>query len=269
MNLDLSETFTTIKDRAFFYIAGPDSGRFLNGQITQDIKKASDSQAVLTCVTNAKGKLQGIGFIRAYQDGYLMDCPISLRQTLFLRLDMYLIADDAELTDISDDITMHHSFSSDQTADGWACNRYGTPGRDLLSLPEKPQASAQDLEIVRISNRVPAWGAELNEGLLPPEARLEQAAISYSKGCYTGQEVISRIKSSGKVNQSLTAFELSSEVPLPASIPPPDNPEAKPAGTITSLCKHEEKWIGLGFLHRKHSKQKQFLIQSTEVNVLP
>ncbi len=269
MSHTLHHTFVPLTDRAFFKLIGPDSARFLNGQITQDITLATHEQAVLTCVTNAKGKLQGVAFVRAFQDGYLIDCPLSLREDLFQRLDMYLIADDAELTDITGEMCMFHQFDTSDTTEGWASQRYGILGKDSLTRPAGEQATAQDLETMRILHRVPVWGAELNVDLLPPEARLEQAAISYSKGCYTGQEVISRIKSSGKVNQYLTAFELSSEITVPAHIPHPENPDGKPAGRVTSICFHEEKWIGLGFIHRKYSEQTHFSIATTEVNVLP
>jgi folate-binding protein YgfZ len=59
---------------------------------------------------------------------------------------------------------------------------------------------------------VPQWGTELLEGMLPPEAGLEREAISYQKGCYIGQEVISRIKTAGKVPRRLLALELDDAV---------------------------------------------------------
>ncbi len=61
-------------------------------------------------------------------------------------------------------------------------------------------------EFERIGRGIPKWGAEITEGMLPPEAGLDATDISYSKGCYIGQEVISRIKSAGKVNRRLVKF---------------------------------------------------------------
>ena len=84
-------------------------------------------------------------------------------------------------------------------------------------------------ETLRIEAGVPRWGAELNEDTLPPEAGLDRAAIDYHKGCYIGQEVISRIKSVGHVNRSLTGF--ASAAPLAAGMESgARRPREKPRG---------------------------------------
>ena len=89
------------------------------------------------------------------------------------------------------------------------------------------------MEALRIDHGVPAWGRELLEGMLPPEALLEATDISYNKGCYIGQEVISRIKSAGKVNRRLTRFSFGAEVPV---VPGPlVDPEGGIAGELTSI----------------------------------
>jgi folate-binding protein YgfZ len=64
----------------------------------------------------------------------------------------------------------------------------------------------EDYERLRIERGIPAWGAELTEETLPPEAGLDNTHIDYHKGCYIGQEVISRLKSVGHVNQTLCRF---------------------------------------------------------------
>ncbi|HEX7260475.1 MAG TPA: tRNA-modifying protein YgfZ, partial [Luteolibacter sp.] len=85
------------------------------------------------------------------------------------------------------------------------------------------------LEALRIANGIPAWGRELLGGMLPPEARLEETDISYHKGCYIGQEVISRIKSAGKVNRLLTRFVFDTAIPVTPG------PLENSAGEVTSV----------------------------------
>jgi folate-binding protein YgfZ len=58
-------------------------------------------------------------------------------------------------------------------------------------------------EILRIERGIPSWGNELSTDTLPPEAGLDRTHIDYDRGCYPGQEVISRLKSIGRVNRSL------------------------------------------------------------------
>ena len=287
--------YTELDNLAFFYISGPDAKRFLNGQITQEIALAKDQQSIFTCICNAKGKLQVIGNLRAYKEGFLMDVPLCLREAAFMRLDMYLIADDAEILDVTDQIKMLHVIGENLNIDDdttWHSERYGVKGIDTLQLPSAAfgnSLSDQFIEDLRIKNSIPIWGSELDESTLPPEAKLEARAISYTKGCYTGQEIISRMKSSGKVNRVLTAFNLyvkSSTPPasllahtLPFSIPNPESVEAKPAGVITSLSsisltsESSEEWrflsSGLGFLNKKYKDTPAFELDDYKIEQTP
>lgn len=268
--------YIELKDLALFYISGPDAKRFLNGQITQEIALAKDQKTIFTCICNAKGKLQVVGHLRAYKDGFLMDVPASLRESAFMRLDMYLIADDAEIIDVTEELKLFHIIgeNTDTATDiSWHSERFGIAGIDTLKSPVEELSnvlSDQQIEDLRIKNALPIWGRELDEATLPPEAKLEARAISYTKGCYTGQEIISRMKSSGKVNRALSSFNLyvkcdaTSKVAItqPLSIPNPENPDTKPAGVITSCTsifeesESVEGWrflcSGLGFLNKKY-----------------
>ena len=67
-------------------------------------------------------------------------------------------------------------------------------------------AGVSDWEALRVFRGIPVWGGELDEETLPPEAGLDKTHIDYHKGCYIGQEVISRLKSVGHVNRSLFRF---------------------------------------------------------------
>lgn len=264
--------YRELNDRAYFYLRGPDTLRFLNGQISQDVNLATDNKAVYTCISNAKGKLQGVGFIRKFQEGYLLDCPIELKEALFDRLDMYLIADDVTLSDITEEVTLYHILGSEETAVGqWLCNRVGIEGIDTTDMPSTSELPKEAFEQLRIHYQIPAWGHELDDNTLPPEVKLEARAISYTKGCYTGQEVISRMKSSGKVNRILTNFQLSEKVETPFQIPNPTDPDAKSAGIITSISQSlsdNTKWTGLGFLNKKFMNSTNFTINTLDITVL-
>jgi len=61
-------------------------------------------------------------------------------------------------------------------------------------------------EVLRIENGIPRWGRELTPEIIPPEANLQMRAIDYEKGCYIGQEVISRMKMSGQTRQRLSGL---------------------------------------------------------------
>lgn len=248
---------TAVLDRAIFKLTGADAQRYLNGQCSQDVSLATDSTAVYAVVTNFKGKMDGDCYLRRHEGDIFIDAPAALREDLFMRLDRYIIADDAELTDVTDSFDIVHAFSENGT---WSVNRFGQDGSDSLVAKGSTTGSlnSEELEKARISHAIPAWGSELDNDTLPPEAGLEERAISYTKGCYTGQEVISRMKSAGKTNRHLVLLSLEKELPVGSPLLCEGATEEKPAGVITSTCEIDGKQIALAYRKRKFQDVTNF-----------
>jgi tRNA-modifying protein YgfZ len=201
--------------RCVLSFRGPDAERYLNGQLTQDVRHLGD-RALPACVTDAKGRLQAfVHVFRGPEDAIWVEGPVEQEDELEPRLTRYLIADDVEVATISSDWQLVHAI------DGWSrpvpaggftrsASRASHEGTDLwlpvgtgVEIDAIPDA---ETETRRIHARIPAWGRELTAGMLPPEAGLDRNAISYHKGCYIGQEVLSRIKTAGRLNRKLAAF---------------------------------------------------------------
>lgn len=206
---------------------GPDAVRYLNGQLTQDVRRVAGGKISLpSCVTDAKGKLQFRVTIHEADGGALWVAgPAGSQEALEARLTRYLIADDVDVTDLTGKYELLHFIGQVQdSAPGVMVresNRFGMAGSDCwipvgssIGIPTHILMTGDELEALRIDQGVPAWGRELLEGMLPPEALLDATDISYQKGCYIGQEVISRIKSAGKLNRRLARFTVDAEVPV-------------------------------------------------------
>jgi folate-binding protein YgfZ len=113
------------------------------------------------------------------------------------------------------------------------------------------EADAEALEILRIEAGRPRPGADLDESVLPAEARLERA-ISTTKGCYTGQEVVARLASQGQVAHLLVG--LSSEGPLPPGAGSVITAGDRRIGEVTSACVSPTAGaIALAFVRRPHA----------------
>src|SRR5437762_6371882 len=104
-------SFIDLSARAKFRIAGTDRFRFLNGQITNDLRKASETVAVEACVLNAKGKMDARIFVCALGECFLVDAAPNLREKLRARLERYVIADDVEVEDVTDQFSLFHVLS--------------------------------------------------------------------------------------------------------------------------------------------------------------
>src|SRR3989440_6623764 len=99
--------------RAKFRITGTDRFRFLNGQITNDLRKASETVAIEACVLNAKGKMNAHIFVGAHGECFLVDADQELRETLRARLERYVIADDVQIEDVTDQFSLFHVLSEE------------------------------------------------------------------------------------------------------------------------------------------------------------
>jgi folate-binding protein YgfZ len=258
-----------LSDRTQLVLTGPDRVRYLNGQVTSDVRKLQNGQTQMACVTTAKGKLCADICITAQEDALYVDAEGSLREALLARLERYIVADDVMIEDATESHALLHYVGGEPPVAGIGpvatARRFGRPGWDLR-LPRHDYAAAREplfagraavdaalAETLRIEAGIPRWGHELDENTLPPEAGLDQTHIDYHKGCYIGQEVISRLRSVGHVNRQLTGFVAEGDTALAAGIRLFATADAAASiGLLTSATYSFalEKPIALGYLKR-------------------
>jgi tRNA-modifying protein YgfZ len=262
-------TFLDLSARAKCRLTGTDRFRFLNGQISNDLRKTTETVAIEACVLNAKGKMNGHLFVSAEGESFSMDAEPELRETLRTRLERYIIADDVQIEDVTDQFSLFHVLSekspSAEHGRVVSVRRFAGQGWDIWSDAARHDAVWQQLssafafldsaaaEVMRIEQGIPRWGRELTEEIIPIEANLEQRTIDYEKGCYIGQEVISRIKMSGQTNKRLCGLISLDNVPfqLGLKLAAPST-AGKEVGWTTSATRSERigKEIALGYVKR-------------------
>ena len=251
-----------LKPRALWRLTGPDAARYLNGQVTNDVAGLADGTACYAAVCTAKGRMEGDVSIALHAGEFYLDADPVLRESLGARLEKYLIADDAAFEDVSDLWSLSHVFGATpppapEAGFVIAYPRFGVPGHDVwIANPNAaiagPTVEADVLETLRLEHGIPRWGAELTTATLPPEAGPHMlAAISYTKGCYVGQETIARLKSVGHVNRSLV-FLRSDSAAFPAISAKLKQGDHE-TGVVTSsgYSPRLEKGIALGYAQRQ------------------
>jgi folate-binding protein YgfZ len=229
--------------RTLLRITGEDRLRFLNGQVTQDLKKLSPGQTVRSAIITSKGRLEADLHIAAMPDSLLLETDFTLHDSIRTRLQKFIVADDVLVEDISTSYILAHfpglSSPPPQAPSDcllFTCPRFRETGIDLW-IPStsswRPTPSPlTDWEPLRIARGLPLWEIDVGPDTLPPEAGFESDAISSTKGCYIGQEVISRLRSVGHVNRHLCV--------LGTPTTPSANPSRLPAVCLTT----ENKEIG-------------------------
>ena len=262
--------FADLSARVKLVLTGADRVRYLNGQVTSNVQKLAPGQTQPACVTTAKGRLCAEILITARPDALIVDADATLRETLPGRLERYIISDDVTLADATDELRLFHFLPPPSVPLEGAlpaafaplaqqrAARFGRIGLDFFLTPDEAAQYRLGflddtlLETLRIEAGIPRWGRELGEDTLPPEAGLDRTHIDYHKGCYIGQEVISRLKSVGHVNRQLTGFLSENGTPLAAGASIFAPGEARPLGVLTSAAFSFalEKPIALGYLRR-------------------
>ena len=285
-SLPAEDLFFDLSDRTKLRLTGADRVRFLNGQVSNDMRLATAERSVYTGVMTIKGKLCADAFVYADgDDALLLDAPGELRETLTARLERYIIADDVQIEDVTDSLGLFHLInlaSADVSSERTAAlaglgatvrtvraNRYRRDGIDVfftasqahaihhrLSVAGYTELNEDALASLRILLGVPLWGAELDENTLPAEAGIEERAVSFSKGCYIGQEVVSRIRSVGHVNRQLCGLRALDSSPLYAGMRlfRADETSSKEIGRVTSAAPSAghggAAFVALGYVRR-------------------
>jgi folate-binding protein YgfZ len=132
----------------------------------------------------------------------------------------------------------------------------GLPGElpgtvEVLDAAVEPSLDAEELERARIEAGVPAWGKELDDSILPAEAGLDDTHISFSKGCYPGQEPIARLRHRGHVNRKLRVLEVDAKAGDELVW------EGKAVGRVTSSV----PGVALGYVRTEVPEDAQLLVR--------
>jgi folate-binding protein YgfZ len=214
--------------------SGKDARRYLNNRLSNDLRSLVYPDTRLAAALTAQGKVQGLYTVFATPDeAFLLACDGGARQALFATLGKFIVADRVSLEDVSDSWGFIHLVTAedDARAIAHACGsesvylrrsrRLGDPGFDLLvsSRPIEetlrvigerlgPPMSAPDYQLTRFRQGQPTFPDEINENVILTECGVRDA-VSFTKGCYVGQEVIERSDAIGKVPRTLERVVLS------------------------------------------------------------
>lgn len=239
----MMDTVVARTTRDVITVRGPEAVTWLQGQISQDIAAMAVGATAWTFVLAPQGKVDGWGRLhRLADDAVQIDVDPGAGAAWVARLERFKLRTKADLELEADVATVAVRGSVD--APGLMAGWSDQDGSDHLRAGDDEVASqvaagaseisADDLEARRIRAGMPAWGRELDDTTIP--ATLGQAVIdasvSFTKGCFTGQELVARIDSrGGNVPRRLVGLVLDGPPPAPGSDVTVDGVAA---GTVTS-----------------------------------
>ncbi len=191
-------------DRGVLAVAGRDRAAWLQGLVTNDVEALADGQGCYAAYLTPQGRMITDMNIVARGSRLLLDVPAPLAASLRERLDGLIFTEDAQVTDESVNLSVWTVFEKRSDS------RSGlTVFAERDQTPSGPEVDLDTYEVVRIEDGVPKFLADMTEDTIPLEAGIEDRAISFTKGCYVGQEVIVRIthRGGGRVAKRLVRWK--------------------------------------------------------------
>lgn len=245
-------------DRRVLAISGADRATWLQGLVTNDVQNLAEGESRYAAWLTPQGRMITDMNVVARGDRLLLDVPAVLAADLRDRLDGLIFAEDAQVTDESGRLLVWTVISSTLV------DIIG----EMLPAEYKPltEVDLDTFEVIRIERGVPKFLADMNDDTIPLEAGIEDRAISFTKGCYVGQEIIVRVthRGGGRVAKKLVQWQGDDSAPVVPLHDAPIFAFDKQIGRVTSAAFSPAmgKVIGLGYVHR------DFVDQGTEITIV-
>lgn len=250
---------TNVLDRDVVIVSGPDTFSFLQSLVSQDVDGLADGAVVASLLLTPKGKIDSwFRLVRVGDDAWL-ECEAGFGEALRTSLERFRLRVKVEITVPTDPWGMVAFRGGDLTAvalpatcralpvtwsSGAGVDVIG-PRADLAALGQLG-LDAESYERARVEAGVPRLGLDLDDSTIPQEAWLDRDSVSFTKGCFLGQELVARIDSRGHVNRHLRRIRPRD----PALVLARDaevEVDGKVVGTITSAI----PGVALGYVRRE------------------
>jgi len=215
------------RERAFVRVAGPDAADYLQRLVSNDVAGLAEGDALPALLLTAKARVIAplVVWRRGEEDFLLLTEP-SLGEPVRALLTRMRLRARCEIEP--------EEHVSVLVFDGDGGLPSDLPGAvEVLDADLEPTVGPDELELRRIEAGVPRWGREIDDRILPAEAGLDATHVSFSKGCYPGQEPVARLHYRGHPNRGLRVLELDEVPPYDAEL----LHDGKAVGRVTSAAR--------------------------------
>jgi folate-binding protein YgfZ len=208
-------------NRGYVAVIGPEAAEFLERMVSNEVVSVEPGEARPALLLTPKGRIIApLRVVREARDAFLLITEAELAETIAATLMRARFAAKCEI-----EVKPYRGYLRFGAGVGIRNDDYGVEAFETWDEEERDAADPAELEALRIEAGTPAWGKELDETILPAEAGLDETHISFTKGCYPGQEPVARLHYRGHPNRHLRVLDI---------------PEAKPGDELV----YEGKTVG-------------------------
>jgi len=203
-----------LNDRALIKISGSDAELFLQNQLSNDIKKLNNSKIQFHAYCQHQGKIIALFWVMRFENNFFISFPTDLSEKVMTRLQMFVIMSDVEIEDISEQYNQI-GLINENDPDAYSINASlsvliassGGTSKEINDNDDEWKKAFIDFQI-------PEVFLSSSEKLVPQMLNLDidEVGVSFSKGCYPGQEVVARLHYLGEAKRRLFSFKSESEM---------------------------------------------------------
>jgi folate-binding protein YgfZ len=255
-----------VRERGFVDVLGPDGAEYLQGQLTSDVESLAVGEGQYAALLDRKGHMQAdLRVLRVGEEAILLDLEPAAKDAALRHLTMYSVGREVQVLDASAERgavsligprapeiagtpPLPEFANEATTVAGVEVVAVGTrDGIDLLHPAAERdrvvaaltdagavEVSPEAVEILRVESGVPRFGAEMDTATMPAEAAIVEDAVSFTKGCYIGQETVARLHYKGKPNRHLRGLRLSGAAAPGAALRLGEKEVGKLGGAVVS-----------------------------------
>jgi len=244
-----------LKYRDLVLVSGKDSLAFLQSQFSNDISKILDNQLQINCYCQHQGKVLAIVWVIKIDGLYYLSIPNELSNLVLEKLNLYKLMSDVNFEKISEKIYQYGLI--DETK---GVKLY----KNLNLLISHEQLSEYDFsywEEQCVLNKIPEITLSSSQKFIPQVLNLDvdELGVSFTKGCYPGQEVVARMHYLGKPKRRLFRFTSKFEVCIGDCLNVNDSTSLKSSGQIIRVAKKDAEFQFLGVFEVSHINDHIFL----------
>jgi len=240
-----------LKDRALLKISGEDSQNFLQSQFTNDISHINPNRVQINAYCQHQGKIMAILWVFIKKDSFYLSLPNSLKELVLSKLNIFKLMSNVNIEDFSSQINQYGLI--DEKIDGSLelINNLSiyTSTKKLIS-----NSDIESWEKSCIDHNFPDIYSNTSEKLIPQALNLdiEEFGVSFTKGCYPGQEVVARMHYLGKPKRRLFRFVSEFKVSIGDTINVQDSNSLNASGIVIRVTKTNHKYYFLGTFESKY-----------------